>query len=415
MSKPGKYLTVLTVAVCLMFAAGPTPATEGAALKPVACDPADGAAYPTASVGVTLTKTVGAGAGTKNPKAMYGTGRAAAMPFSVAADAVKAGTLKPDAVRIAFNASGKFDPKQAIPFTNPRFPRPDYYQAEFGPAVVPLERDGKTYPVGIRGRYYSYRDRRRAYFTFAVAVQGACRFADKTRAVRFLDTTGNFRFDDAPQVAKRSYGARAGDIVLIDTGDGTFGGSVVRAYYGQPVCVDGAWYDVAVSEDGAKATVTPAKVAAGKLSIAAEAWEVALVGGGKAMIATGGKDPVAVPAGKYQVMYYREWSAADKDGLRSCFMAGLREYSSGRGKTLTVSEGATAKLAITSPLKAQLSARASGRSIQLRMSTPATQGGLSLMTLMPPGGWIYTRPPCPELQIRDAAGQLVGKVTLEYG
>lgn len=413
MSKPAKYLTVLTAAVCLMFAAGPAPAEE-AALKPVACDPADGAAYPTASVGVVLTKTVGPGAGTTNPKALYGTGSAAAMAFSVAADAVKAGTLKPDAVRIAFNASGKFDPKNAIPFTNPRFPRPDYYQAEFGPGVVPLQREGKTYPVGIRGRYYSSGNRRRAYFTFAVAVQGACRFADKTRAVRFLDTTGNFRFDDAPKAA-RSYNARTGDIMLIDTGDGTFGGSVVRAYYGQPVCVDGAWYEVTVSEDGAKATVEPAKVAAGKLSIAAEAWEVALVGGGKAMIATGGKDPVAVPAGEYQVMYYREWSAADKDGLRSCFMAGLREFSSRRAKALTVREGATAKLAIASPLKAQLSARASGRSIQLRMSTPSTQGGLSLMTLVPPGGWIYTRPPCPELQIRDAAGKLVGKVTLEYG
>ncbi|MGB2824678.1 MAG: hypothetical protein WBF17_27140, partial [Phycisphaerae bacterium] len=398
-------------------------------LKPVACDPANGLAYPGARVSVTLTQKAGADAETSSPKAMIGTATMgsrsgtpgqpapgiAAMTVSVAADYRRPSAEHPDAVRIAFGGSGKFGGSEAIALREMRSPREGYYRAEFGPATVPLSHNGRTYPAGVRGVYYCYKDRSRAYFTFAVALQGMCLFGEKTRAVRFLDTTGNLRFDDTPQATSRSYTAQTGDVVLIDTGDGAFGGSVVRGYYGQGVCVDGAWYRVTISADGAKAVAEPVKVASGKLSVPAGDWEVVLVSGGKAMIVTGGRQPAAVPAGDYQVLYYREWSAPDKKGRRASFQAGLREWSSRKAMAVAVAEGRTTKLAIASPIKAQLTASGAGTSVRLGMSTPATSGGLSLMYITPADGWVFSQPAPPTLRILDAAGQLVDTVTLEYG
>ena len=240
------------------------------------------------------------------------------------------------------------------------------------------------------------------------------RFGGKSHAVRFLDTTGNFRFDDAPKPTPKSFRAGTGDLVLIDLGDGTFAGPLVRACYGQSVCVDGAWYDVAVSADAARATVTPAKVAVGRLSVAAGRWELALVGGGKTLLVHGGKAPASVPAGTYDVLHYRQWSAADKQGRQAVLMAGLMEYAKGTPPSVTVTEGKTTTFTTGPPLTTTLTARPDGRSVQLRTGDLIMRGGLSVFRITPPGGWALDRPKCPKLQIRDAAGQLVATVTMGF-
>jgi len=427
MKEPTKCIVSVTAA-CLAFAAGLAPAAESA-LKPVACDPANGLAYPGARISATLTRKAGPDAGTSSPKAMVGTATVgsrsgapsrtasgiAAMTVSVAADYRRPDAEHPDAVRIAFDGSGKFGQTEALALREMRSPREGYFRAEFGPAAVPLEHNGRTYQAGVRGVYYSYKDRVRAYFAFAVALQGTCRFGEKTHAVRFLDATGNLRFDDTPPVTAKSYSAQTGDIVLIDTGDGAFGGSFVRGYYGQRVYVDGAWYRVTISADGAKAAVEPVKAASGKLSVPVAAWELALVSDGKGRIVRGGREPVPVPAGDYRVLYYRQWSAADKKGRRASFQAGLREWASGKARTVTVAEGRTTKLEIASPIKTRLTASGSSRSLRLGMSTPTTSGGLSLRYITPIDGWVYSRPAPPKLRIFDAAGNLVDTVSLEYG
>ena len=172
---------------------------------------------------------------------------------------------------------------------------------------------------------------------------------------------------------------------------------------------------MAVSPDGARAVVEPVKVVPGKLSVPAAAWEVALVSDGKAMIVAGGKEPVPVPAGDYQVLYYREWSAANDKGQRASFQAGLREWGSNKARTVAVAKGGTTELNIASPIKAKLTASGSSTSVRLGMSTPTTSGELSLRYITPVDGWVYSRPAPPTLRILDAAGKLVDTVSLEYG
>jgi hypothetical protein len=407
--------SLLATVVCLLLTAGSLRAAGEGALKPVVCDPSDGLAYPEEGI-VFINRPVGANAPAVDPKAMYGTHLFGKINVSIAIDTSRPDAARPDTVRIAFDNSGKFGPKSAIPLTNVRpLQGKGHFLAGFGPGVIPIVWKGKTYHIGVRGKYYHNDGGRRvAKFVLNTAVQGSCRFGKKTRKVRFIDTTGNFRFDDAPKAKPKSFNSGTGDIVLIDTGDGKFGGSVVRTCYGQSVCVDGTWWNVAISADGTRATVKPAKVAVGKLSVAARSWELALVRDRKLFLVTGRKDVVGVPAGRYEVFYYRQWSAAGRDGQRAMFMAGLIDYAKGVPKIVTVTEGETTAFGSGAPLDTTLGAVSEGGFVRLSMTKPVTANGMSVFRITSPGGWIYSIPECPKVQIRDAAGEQVAMVSLPY-
>jgi hypothetical protein len=206
-----------------------------------------------------------------------------------------------------------------------------------------------------------------------------------------------------------------GDLVLIDTGDGMFAHSVVRACYGQPVLVAGAWWNVTISADGTKAAARGAKVEAGRLALPNDNWEVGLTSGGKGFVVCGGTGPAAVPAGDYQLIYCRQFSAPDAKGQRAVLLAGTREFGLGKAKAVTITKGRTTRLDVGAPVSAKLTAKASGRSMELGIDRPSTLGGLSVESLAPPGGWIYSWPPRPKLKIRDESGSLVDTISLEYG
>jgi hypothetical protein len=425
MKRSASCIAAVLSAVCLLLSAGLAAAGVGD-LGPVGCDPVDGQAYPENVASISLTEKAPPGAGTVSPKALTGPIRmsivAGAMritriPGRVAVDYTQDGAGTPDVVRLGFTGEGKFDPKHCAALR--KLPRSSkkYFRADFGPVTVPAQHDGKTFLVGVRGHFLKSRTRtyHRVYVSFAAAVQGKCRFGKKRLLVRFLDTTNNFRFDDPAMVPERRYKPSLGDVVLIDTGNGAFGGSAVRACYGQPVFVDGVWWNVTISADGTKAAARPAAVQAGRLALPGDNWEVGLTSGGKGFVVCGGTEPAAVPAGDYQLIYYRQFAAPDAKGRRAIVLAGMVEFAQGRPKTVTVTKGQTTRLDVGAPLLAELSAKPSGQSIRLGMARPTTLGGLSVRSITSPGGWIYSRPPRPKLHIRDESGKLVDTVSLEYG
>ena len=400
-----RAIPVAGVLVACILPAAAAYAAEAGILKPVACDPADGPPLPSIYIGATMDKAPGTDAGI-GPKAKVGTAASGGLTVAMAAD-FRDGDADADVIHLDFAGQGKFDAKKGIRLVKQYSSRTDYYQATFGPAKATVVRDGKTFPLCVRGRYYCYKTRHRAYLVVTAAVAGKCSFGGKLVDVRFMDCTGNFRFGDEPTSQSRGGTRPNGDMMLI-------GG--VKVVCGQPVEVDGKWYKVSVSADGAKATAERTEVSAGKLAGSAGRWEAALAGGdNKALMVSGGRDPVAVPAGTYRLMYYQEFSAPDASGGRATVLSGLSEYSRGKSPTITIAAGETARLDVGSPLTATLTASARGGTVRLGMGRPVLVGGVSVVSMTRHGGWVFTKPACPKLRITDEAGKVVDSVILEYG
>ena len=112
-----------------------------------------------------------------------------------------------------------------------------------------------------------------------------------------------------------------GDVFLVGQGDGSFGDSAVLAYYGQPVFVDGACYELTVRPEGDRIAAEPLEMPAGTPAVDQDRWEIVLAGAGKAWGFSGGRAPVPVPAGKYKLLYYREFSGAADRGRRGWLLA----------------------------------------------------------------------------------------------
>ena len=114
MSKAGMRVPVVMVSACIGLAAGAAAVGQEGALKPVACDPAEGNPYPRPHTSALLGRKVARGMGAASPKAIYGVARPITATISVAADYIRPDANEPDAIRIAFDGSGRFDPENPL-------------------------------------------------------------------------------------------------------------------------------------------------------------------------------------------------------------------------------------------------------------------------------------------------------------
>ncbi len=396
-------------------------------LKPVSCDP-DLGIFPPLMANVSMAETPPPGSGTLTSRAKTGKGavRGTKLSISAALDYTGRGASRPDLLYLDFTGEGKFDRKYAIPLKEIPPPAKEVrWAADFGPAALEVRRDGRSYLVTVRGIAGGMATRTKqgdiAAFTLSAVVEGKCTFGKKEYPVRCLDNTGDFRFDERGKFDpkdRRGQGFSTGDQLLIDTGDGTFTRSVIRAYYGQPVFVDGAWYEMTVSADGDKVSARPVKLRSGEVAIDSGKWDLVLERDGEVICVSGGKRPVPAPAGRYNLLYYRQWSAPDAEGKRAWLLATITDFMSGKGKgrTVTVAADKTTKLDFAPPLKGQLSAKVSGdRTVEFSLDKIALQGDLPVVLMTTPGGWYGSHPDAPKVKVSDARGDVVGEFTLDYG
>jgi len=175
---------------------------------------------------------------------------------------------------------------------------------------------------------------------------------------------------------------------------------------------------VRISPDGKEASAKPVTIESGRVAFGSGPWEAGLVDGRKILCVSGHGGPVAVPAGKYTLLYYRERSAPNAKGQRACFLSMSRDFITGKaeGKRVSVAPGRTTKLAIGSPLSTGLEVREGpGRTVKVSMKGPKTRGGLLVAFITPPSGWIGTLPQAPKVVIRNPQGKVVYQCALEYG
>jgi len=404
------YMTVL----CLLATALGAWAGE---LTPVACDGDLALGIQPVYVQGTGFKPGLADSGLVSSQARVGMVSGTGWSFQLAIDSSTAGAKAPDVVRLDFTGKGKFAgaPTAALkPIASVANGAPDgTFQATFGPVEVKAAIDGKQVPMMVSGRYINLNSGqyRQLQLTLGTAMQGKCRFGDRELAVRIVDGDNNLQPGNAWQ--RRAFGNNvavvSGDTVAVDLGDGTFAKDVRKACYGSPIEVGGKWYEVAISQDGKQVSARPVEMEAGNIHIDHPKWSCMMIGEKFILPLEGGPEPVAVPAGAYVMRSYEEFSAPDDKGRRARLAVGISPAAA--SSKVVVEAGKTAEIAIGSPLNATV--KAVKQAQQLMLSLALTDaGGRPITGLTTYDG---TRPPAPQITVKDAVGAQVYQNTLEYG
>ena len=334
--------------------------------------------------------------------------------FSIALDFSSPEAKEADLLYVDFLGEGKFSKDNAVKLTKGAPPsKAIEYMGEFG-GTVQAQRGDMTYPIVVQGVVMRMGKAHQVVLCFARAVEGGCDFGGKSHLVRLVDGTGNSRFDDAGKVDPKSMGNGLADVVLVDVGDGTFK-SCLKAWYGQPILVDGKWYTLTASADGSTVSAQPTEIKSGLLGITPGNCELTLVSDSKPYLVTASGP---MPAGQYKVMYLKEFTQSDPQGKRGWLLAGFVDFITkpDEAKLVTVQEGKTAELALGSPLSAELTVKVTGQDVAFSLAAPKTQAGLSVAMMAPPGAAMpFRQIEPPKVQILDQAGKLVETISMEFG
>lgn len=382
-------------------------------LKPAPCDPQAVGISPAYCV---KFDTPPKDCGTVNPKAVVGT--LSPSPVSVAIDSRNADGKAADVVRFDFTGKGKFDNESMVPLkaTKELVGPTNSPIMDIGPGTIAVKRDGKEYLVSVTGRYLAMDPgdgtcRRSIELYMAAAAEGQCDFGNKGHKVRLIDTTGNMSFTDQAKVIKNVVAdaqgtteviaGATGDTVVIDTDDGSFT-KTVRAFYGQPVMVDGKWYVPVASDDQAKVTANATDVPSGTIKIDHPFWTATFVGTKYHQTVTGDANVVTLPADTYTITNYTERpDAKSKAGFSVASAA----------KKIEVLAGKNVDVAIGSPLEPTLAVNVATGVVNFNLKCTDASGS-PVANLTNEKGQL---PAAPSFTIVDANGKQVYQATLAYG
>ncbi|MCP4375142.1 MAG: hypothetical protein GY794_03025 [bacterium] len=338
--------------------------------------------------------------GLVNPRAAVGelSGGTRSVKMKVAVDSADADATKLDLIRLDFSAKGMFKGAPTVAIKMGPAQRGGGYMGVIAPVVVNVKRDGKTVSSLISGNYWEYKNQKGLSLMMSVAVEGECKFGDKTYPVRVIDENANLKFSDAMKLSDR---LRDGDSVLIDTGGDKFA-SATPTYIGQPALADGAWYVMNVT--GMKITATRLKAAEGSVKVNAPRWNCVLTGKKYFLSLSGTKAPMSVPADDYRINEYTVF-AKNTPGKRCATISGRG------GKVFTVSSGETVDLAIGEPLTVGVVASKRRGKVRINMVLKDALGGkIRGMT-----NNVGRRMPAPSVEVVNNTGKIIYTAKLAYG
>ncbi len=340
------------------------------------------------------------GSGTVNPKAIVGTLKSGDMTVKVALDSMQPNSKTLDVIRFDFSGKGTFDNTPIVPVKG----RGGRYS--FGPKTIMVPVGDKKIPVQVQGQYQHHQNGRYLHLLLGTALEGQCKFGDKVYPVRIVDATKNLNCLDPVTLETRGRGMPQADRVFVgSTTRSSFGRQKEWSLYGQPVQVDGKWYELKVSDD-LKISAEPVEVEVAKVQIPHENWKLTLLGEQFTLNLSGGKKPFEIPVDTYKVIQYKQQGVGDNR------KAMLQCYLSGKEKVLTIEPGEVNTLAVGPPLTAKLDARVQGSST-VRFSLNMTEAsGAKVSSITNSKG---SKPAPPRLEVFDASGKKVHSSKMEYG
>ena len=287
------------------------------------------------------------------------------IPFQMAIDTTAPDATQPDVVRFDFTNQGRFAyaPTAALKIISSSGAT---LEGSISPDVIEIPVGGQPVGVRVRGSYQKYGTaNRQVKISLDIGLQAQCDFSGKRYTVCVVDGTGNLLLGDAhkPVVDNGKVSGRIpGDTLMIDTGDGTFKDctKVVHVVYGQPVWVDGAWYEVTVGGDGKSISVQRADLPTGWIKVANTNWEMLLVSPDRVMWleSTQAGQEVPVPAGRYVMMRYKQYLKFGDNSAGAILVEGSGPYQghlerSPDDPVVDVAPDKTVDLPVGSPLTAK--------------------------------------------------------------
>ncbi|MEX0776069.1 MAG: hypothetical protein WD042_10210 [Phycisphaeraceae bacterium] len=318
-------------------------------------------------------------------------------PVHVAIDS--RGNNGPQAVALDFTGTGEF--KQPVTSRINAIQRGANFHGEMAPVTVKVQRNGQSFMVGVMGSVYRSGDKQSVDLQMGVMLESKCTFGERSLVVEVIDGDQNLRFGDKTELQGRKF--KIGDTLIIRgaPGSGAPGGGAqpIKVLFGQPVFVDGKWYDLTISDDFELAAA-PLELETGQIQVAHGDWSAILVGE-KYVIGVGGDArPINVPVDTYRVTRYEERVGP---ALISC--------QGQSDRAIAITAGKLEKLELGSPIAGVPVIFQKGDSVTIGAKL-VDASGLAVSELRLPSG---RRPPPPIVAIFDATGRQLYMATLEYG
>jgi len=375
-----------------------SPLASAGDLKPCACNPLDAGMSSMSNVvdrGEQFTQPP-EGAGMVHPGVVIAT-LAGPAKVKVAVDSAKAGAKAPDTVCFDFTGEGKFSDAFSTPLKVVE--GPGNVHGTFGPATFDFKNGDKVLKVSVVGDYtHMGGPYHMLGVAMACAAEGSCDFGGKTCKVRVLDGNRNYNLGDASKVDDR--GMIAGDVLLVDTGDGTFTKDVTKSFLDQPVILGGKTYAVTVDDNASTIQAAEAGVPMGTVKIDRAQWSATFIGKKYHSTVSGNGKPVSLPADTYTITNYTEKGEGKSQLI-------IRQAAG----TVEVAAGKTVDVKIGEPLTVGLAVQQSDGNVVFNLGCTDVSGS-PIATLINAEGSI---PPPPKFTVCDSSGKQVYQASLTYG
>ena len=180
----------------------------------------------------------------------------------------------------------------------------------------------------------------------------------------------------------------------------------MRAFYGEPIRIDGAWYDVKLSPD--EKTITVRELVGfkgGRLKIDHGSYSIVLAGKKYTLwIDDADRKPIDVPADEYTVLSYTQ-QGPTRPPILLC----------GRGAAFEIVPGKLTELAIGTPLVGWVRISQSRGKVTFQPYLKDASGTPVDSMWVALGEKRWGMPPPPKINVRDATGKIVHAAEMEPG
>ena len=294
--------------------------------------------------------------------------RVASVPFNggtlaIALDADTAAGTQFTRVRLDFTGAGKFTPEYTL---ETQQAQGDFCQ--FTPRDFTLKIGSRTLPVNVSGYLNGPANQQFLSLNMGTEARATCAFGAKTYTVHIIDANGNWHFGDPTPIMTVPIvqNSPAGDSVMVDSGDSR-NSMPVNGCYGQPIAVDGRWYNIAITPDESTITVTPFTGPTGTIVLKAKHWMGVFIGAKYMVCINGNEQRHSIPVDNYHLIQFQDIPDGNAQPL-------FISDNEGKGKVFSIKANAVTTIDLGSSVNASVGVQQDGRNLTFSLKATTSTG-----------------------------------------